>query len=175
MKRILFCAATLIFLATNCALANITPIGDPVGADSWYMNVAASGIGAYDLIAAQIATAGDTFRSPAFTNMSNPGWAMVLDSPTLVSMAGPSVESLSWRVHLTKDITDPVTWDWAVFSGNTLTFTSRYAWDGSALTYTGYSGFWTPTRADVIPAPGAVLLGSIGVGLVGWLRRRRTL
>ncbi len=68
---------------------------------------------------------------------------------------------------------------WDQTTGNSSTIPGRYLINATfpepGFFFNQDSVFKVIGETKVIPVPGAIFLGSIGVGIVGWLRRRRTL
>ncbi|MCL5282311.1 MAG: hypothetical protein M1376_20690 [Planctomycetes bacterium] len=64
----------------------------------------------------------------------------------------------------------------AAFPQTTLTSSGMYLFVGEVGNYDeGLRATIDVTNFPTIPAPGAIVLGTLGAGLVGWLRRRRVL
>jgi hypothetical protein len=173
-KRVILIAGMLLFSAT--ASAGLVPVGDPIEGDSWNQGFNESGIGNFDLVAVRM-SAGGPFQSPTHRNLGS-GWSLLyedsLPTPSLASASGPGVTSLTWSIHFAGLKTSSLTFDYVAFNGSTIANAAHAVW-GPNWSITNYgtnpSPYWNPSRPDVIPAPGAALLGLIGLGVVARIRR----
>ncbi|MEN6426981.1 MAG: hypothetical protein ABFE13_16625 [Phycisphaerales bacterium] len=69
-------------------------------------------------------------------------------------------------------------WDYrdlALTAGTHLIAIDVTATGGRYIHYGSGHAYFSPVTGYATPAPGAILLGALGVGIVGWLRGRRTL
>jgi hypothetical protein len=177
MKRLIAVCfvAVMVSAASAAASVNYDPQGNPPAP---VLNAGWS----YDQINQVLV---DSVDSPYVYNLANPAFFRITDDfipgdiYTVKDFGAPILITTIPYAGVPTGFPDPgeSAWQNPIYSGGEVLLAAG----PHSLTVQGNgaggvpAGFWTQLTSPVVPAPGAILLGGIGVSLVGWLRRRRSI